>query len=31
MYIPIILFIGAMSILANSTPPETKQHCRRGW
>jgi len=31
MYIPILLFIGAMSIIANSEPPRDDRHCRRGW
>jgi len=31
MFIPIILFIGAMGFLANSDSPRTDRHCRRGW
>ena len=31
MLIPILLFIGAMGIIANSEPPRKDRHCRRGW
>ena len=31
MYIPILLFIGAMGLIANSEPPRKDRHCRRGW
>lgn len=31
MFIPVILFIGAMGILANSQPPRVERHIRRGF
>jgi len=31
MLIPILLFLGAMGILANCEPPRDDRHCRRGW